>query len=122
MRLVVDMNLSPQWIGFLSKAGHQAAHWSQLGDPRAPDAAIMEWAREHKAVVFTHDLDFSRTLALTGTSGPSVIQLRAQDVSPAGSGGAIMRALDRFEQELAAGALVVIDATRQRIRILPLQN
>jgi len=32
--------------------------------------------------VFTHDLDFGTLLALTRTSGPSVIQVRAHDVLP----------------------------------------
>jgi predicted nuclease of predicted toxin-antitoxin system len=82
----------------------------------------MEWVRGNKAVVFTHDLDFSHILALTQRDGPSAIQLRTQDISPPISGGAIARALTRFEQELAAGALVVIEEARQRVRILPLQN
>jgi predicted nuclease of predicted toxin-antitoxin system len=70
MKLVVDMNLSPEWVSVLREAGWEAEHWSQLGDPRAVDVEIMVWAREHGRVVFTHDLDFGTLLALTQAEGP----------------------------------------------------
>ena len=71
MRLVIDMNLSPIWVGFLKAHGIEAMHWSTIGDIRAKDSVIMAWAREHGFVVFTHDLDFSALLAATGAGGPS---------------------------------------------------
>jgi len=40
-RLLVDMNLSVEWIPLLTAAGHVAVHWSEVGDPRAPDTALM---------------------------------------------------------------------------------
>jgi predicted nuclease of predicted toxin-antitoxin system len=43
-RLLVDMNLSTEWIPLLRAAGHEAVHWSEVGDPRAPDTALMQWA------------------------------------------------------------------------------
>ena len=65
LRIVVDMNLSVEWIPMLEQAGWVAVHWSSIGDPRADDATIMSWAATHDHVVFTHDLDFGTTLALT---------------------------------------------------------
>lgn len=44
MKLLVDMNLSPRWIGVLSKAGVEAVHWSELGVHNAPDSEIMAFA------------------------------------------------------------------------------
>jgi predicted nuclease of predicted toxin-antitoxin system len=35
MRVVVDMNLSPDWIARLHRAGFDAQHWSQIDNPRA---------------------------------------------------------------------------------------
>jgi len=49
LKLLVDMNLSPMWVEELGKVGIEAAHWSTIGDPRAPDQAIFEWARAHHA-------------------------------------------------------------------------
>ena len=82
VRLVVDMNLSVEWITELTRHGWSAIHWSTVGDPRADDITIMAWAVENGDVVFTHDLDFGTTLALTHATGPSVLQVRGQNVLP----------------------------------------
>ena len=57
-RLLVDMNLSTEWIPLLKAAGHDAVHWSDVGDPRAHDNELMVWAQARGYAVFTHDLDF----------------------------------------------------------------
>jgi predicted nuclease of predicted toxin-antitoxin system len=65
MRILIDMNLSPQWVEVLGQHGFEAAHWQQVSDPRAPDHEIMQWARDNNYIVFTHDLDFGTILAAT---------------------------------------------------------
>jgi len=82
MKLVVDMNLSPTWIPVLQAGGHEARHWSDVGDPCAQDSEVMTWARQCGQVVFTHDLDYGALLAVTGAEGPSVIQIRTTDITP----------------------------------------
>jgi predicted nuclease of predicted toxin-antitoxin system len=57
MKIVIDMNLSPDWVKVLQDAGLEAVHWSTMGDIRAADEVIMSWARENEFIVFTHDLD-----------------------------------------------------------------
>lgn len=120
LSVVVDMNLSPEWVPFLDGNGVPAVHWSAVGDPRAADDAIMAWARAGGRVVFTHDLDFTTTLALTQATGPSVIQVRGRAVLPENIGSVVVDAIRRYEAELASGALVVADVTRARVRVLPL--
>ena len=80
----------------------------------------MRWAAEHEYVVFTHDLDFGTMLALTHASGPSVCQIRTEDVSPHGMGDYALQILERHTTELSEGALVVVEPHRSRVRILPL--
>jgi predicted nuclease of predicted toxin-antitoxin system len=104
----------------LTADGWQAAHWSTTGDPRADDADIMAWALANGYLVFTHDLDFGTALALTSATGPSVLQLRGQKVLPDHVGPPVLAALHQYEAELAKGALVVVDAGRNRVRVLPL--
>jgi len=82
MKLLVDMNLSPRWVDVLAAAGIEAAHWSTLGAVNAPDPLIMAYAGTHDFVVLTHDLDFGTILAATHGEKPSVVQIRAEDVSP----------------------------------------
>jgi predicted nuclease of predicted toxin-antitoxin system len=120
LRIVVDMNLSVEWIPLLAQAGWSAVHWSAVGDPRADDATIMAWASANKHVVFTHDLDFGTALALTHAGQPSVIQVRAQQVLPEHLGPMVLSSLTQYEQDLAAGALVVVEPARSRVRVLPL--
>lgn len=120
MRVLVDMNLAPEWAEVLSRNAIPAAHWSAVGDPRAPDAVIMAWAREHGYVVFTHDLDFGTVLAHTHASGPSVVQMRTQDVLPAQVSTIVLATLRRCEDALTRGALVTIDESRERVRLLPI--
>lgn len=119
LRIVVDMNLSVEWIPLLEDAGWPAVHWSVVGDPRAEDATVMAWAAAGKYVVFTHDLDFGTALALTHVREPSVIQVRGQRVLPEYIGAMVLAAIRRYEPELSAGALVVVDPSKSRVRILP---
>ena len=44
MKLLVDMNLSPRWIGLLQDAGWEAVHWSAVGKVSAPDSEVMAYA------------------------------------------------------------------------------
>ncbi len=120
LQLVIDMNLSVEWVAHLALHGWSAVHWSTVGDPRADDTVIMAWARANSRVVFTHDLDFGTTLALTHATGPSVLQVRGQDVLPAHLGPVVVAALRQYETDLQAGALIVVDEKKSRTRVLPI--
>lgn len=122
MKILIDMNLSPEWVEVLEKHGWTAVHWSRVGDPRAEDRVLMEWARTNEYVVFTHDLDFGALLALTQAESPSVIQVRTQDVTPSHLAPAVVEVLRTNESSLAEGALIVLDEGRSRVRILPLSR
>ena len=122
LKLLIDMNLSPDWVAALSKQGWQAIHWSSVGDPRASDREIMSWAQANQHTVFTHDLDFGMLLAITRAEGPSVIQVRAQDVTPPHLENLIVSALQQYGPLLETGALIVVDESKLRVRILPLRE
>jgi predicted nuclease of predicted toxin-antitoxin system len=116
------MNLSPQWAQILNEAGHEAVHWSEIGSPSATDFVLLSHAKNQGFIVFTHDLDFGAILAVTQANAPSVIQLRAQDVTPDHGAKTIITALTKFSAELKEGALISIDEQRARIRLLPLKH
>lgn len=120
VQIIVDMNLSVEWIAELAKHGWSAMHWSTVGDPRAEDSVIMAWALANKYVVFTHDLDFGTILALTHAAGPSVLQVRGQNVLPEHMGPLVVAALRQHENALQAGAIVVVEEKKARVRVLPL--
>ena len=114
------MNLSPEWVPVLQRHGWNAAHWSTVGDPGASDQDIMDWAVAHQYVVFTHDLDFGTMLALSHDSGPSVLQVRVENNLPDYLEDYVLAALNQHEADLSSGALVVVDESRSRVRVLPL--
>ena len=120
LKLLIDMNLSPSWAPTLRKRGWQAGHWSTVGDPRANDRDIMDWAVARQYVVFTHDLDFGTMLALSHKAGPSVLQVRTADTLPDYLEVSVIAALNQHEADLSAGALVVVDESRSRVRVLPI--
>jgi predicted nuclease of predicted toxin-antitoxin system len=122
VKLVIDMNLSPDWVGVLERHGWRAVHWSTVGDPRATDSEILAWADSTKHVVFTHDLGFGAILAANNAQGPSVVQVRAQDVTPGHLETVLMAALRAHEALLEDGALVSVDEANSRVRILPLKK
>jgi predicted nuclease of predicted toxin-antitoxin system len=82
----------------------------------------MGWAREHGYIVFTHDLDFSALLASAGASGPSVLQVRTQDVLPSAIGDHVVRVLQAQSVALQDGAVVTLDEVASRIRVLPIRG
>lgn len=115
------MNLSPRWVGVLANAGFEAAHWSVLGAYNASDSEIMTYAKANDYIVLTHDLDFRTILAATQGEKPSVVQIRADDVSPEVIGKQVIGALLQISTDLTDGALLTIDTSRTRVRLLPLR-
>jgi predicted nuclease of predicted toxin-antitoxin system len=120
MKFLIDMNLSPLWVRFLDEKGFDSVHWSNVGQPSAPDTEIMDYAAANQMIVFTHDLDFGALLANRRSSQPSVVQVRTQDVLPAAIGDIVLRALHASRSQLEDGALVTVDPNRHRIRLLPI--
>ena len=78
----------------------------------------MEWAVANDYVVFTHDLDFGALLAVTRAQGPSVIQIRTQDVMGHSLKDRLVQLLGEYELTLESGALITVDNLRSRVRIL----
>jgi predicted nuclease of predicted toxin-antitoxin system len=120
MKVLIDMNLSPEWREIFAKHGWESVHWSSVGAPTATDKVILEYARSNGYVVLTHDLDFGAILAATGVKAPSVIQMRVQDVLSKNFQEFVIQVLRQFESTLMSGALIVVNESRSRARILPL--
>ncbi len=61
-------------------------------------------------------------LALTHEHSPSVIQLRTKDVRPETMGDMVVYALRSLHDELSRGALLTIQAQKNRFTLLPLRG
>jgi predicted nuclease of predicted toxin-antitoxin system len=119
MKILLDMNISPDWVEYLKNEGFEAVHWVSIGWSTAPDTEIFNWAAKNGFVIFTHDLDFSAILAATNASAPSVFQFRTQDSLPSAIGKTVTQILQQFETQFEQGILLSYDTKRTKVRILP---
>lgn len=122
MKLLLDMNISPSLAVYLREAGVETTHWSEVGDARSTDRSIFEFAHANRLAVVTHDLDFGTLLSRSEARVPSVIQIRADDLSVDALGAKLLAVVNELAIELEAGALVTLDPVRVRFRILPLRG
>ncbi len=120
MRFLVDNNLSPRLARLLTQAGHDAIHVRDLGLTGADDDTIFDAAAGQQRIIIAQDTDFGTILAMRRARFPSLILFRCG----AKSTEAVLRLLSdnlpAFGSDLEAGAVVVIEDARIRVRRLPI--
>jgi predicted nuclease of predicted toxin-antitoxin system len=122
MRLMLDMNLSPEWCAALAVPGWEVRHWNDLGPRDATDSQVIEWARENQHVLLTQDLDFPQLLFATQAGSPSVVLLRLDNELDRAQQARVKQAIIQSAQLLEKGCLMVMDSVRIRIRSLPITD
>jgi predicted nuclease of predicted toxin-antitoxin system len=120
VNILVDMNLSQEWVPLLARPDWTIRRWSEVGKPNAEDQEIAKWAAENNFAVLTQDLDFSDILFMTQAAAPTVILLRAQNENSPQFRAHVQRCLIEVEKQLHTPSLVVIDAHHARWRPLPI--
>jgi predicted nuclease of predicted toxin-antitoxin system len=121
VRFLVDQNLSPRLAAVLGERGHDAVHTSSLGLEVAPDAVILERARNDSRVLISADSDFGTTLASTRAVRPSILYIRrVQGRRVEQIVTLIVDNLDATEDALGEGSIVVLGEGTVRIRRLPI--
>lgn len=122
MKFVLDMGLAQSTARYLQALGHDAVHLRDQGLQRLPDAQIIQKARAESRIILTHDLDFSRLVAISQSRLPSVITFRLKDMRPAQVNRYLNEALNRFAADLQSGALISIGDNGIRVRRLPIAD
>lgn len=121
MTFLVDNALSPQLAKGLRAACLDAVHVRDLGLQGADDVTLFELAAREDRILLSEDTDFGTLLALRESAKPSVILFRHMPNRSAESLTRILlNNLDAVEADLAAGAIVVFEANRIRVRRLPI--
>jgi predicted nuclease of predicted toxin-antitoxin system len=82
----------------------------------------LAYAHRHNLVLITNDLDFSAILAAGAVTGPSVVQLRTQDLLSDAAVSIVANALEAHREDIERGALLSIDEGGTRVRMLPLRR
>jgi len=120
MRFLADAGVSPKTVEFLKQLGHEVAHVRTLGLQRAADADVVARARVDSSVVLTFDLDFGDVLAVGVLDKPSVILFRLADERADSVNRRLATVLAERLAELEAGALILVEDSRYRVRKLPI--
>lgn len=122
MRFLADVGISISTAEMLRAFRHDVSHLSEQGLHRLPDDQILALARREDRVILTFDLDFGDLLAAGPHRLPSAIIFRLRDQTPSSVKPRLLRVISEREEDLQAGALIIIEDNRYRLRRLPIQG
>jgi len=119
VKFLADMGVAQSTVAWLRGQGYDAVHLRDEGLQRLDDGSIVTKARDEGRVILTHDLDFSRIVALSQADSPSVITFRLDDMRPSHVNHYLAQVLARFSSDLEKGVLVSVNERGIRVRPLP---
>jgi predicted nuclease of predicted toxin-antitoxin system len=120
MRFLGDVGVSTSTLKALREAGYDAVHVREQNLHRLPDSAILRNAFEEGRILITFDLDFGDLLAFSRSSFPSVIIFRLHNQTPLNVTRRLFDLLSMEGPRIKAGALVIVEDSRYRVRRLPI--
>ena len=116
------MGFSPTTGTYLAELGYDTTHLINENMETASDTEILNKALYEKRIVLTHDLDFGKLLATSGTKSPSVVIFRLKNMRPETVNKFCERIINRFADALEKGAILSVGDKRIRCHQLPIGN
>ena len=120
MRFLADMGVSQRVAEWLRSKGHDATHLRDEGLQRLPNGEIFAKAIGENRIVLTFDLDFGEIVAGSHGQLASVIVFRLRNGRSANVVARLEDALLKAAAPLQAGAIVIVEESRIRVRQLPI--
>ncbi len=97
-----------------------ASHLRDRDLQRALDPVVLALACDEQRTLLTFDLDFGDLLTRDARTSPSVVLFRLSDERPLSVLRRLLEVLRVAATDLLAGALIVVEDGRYRIRRLPI--
>ena len=86
----------------------------------AADNKIIDYARRTGRICVTLDADFHALLAMSNSTGPSVIRIRQEGLQGTQLANLLLAILQKVEAQLQRGAMVTASEEMLRLRHLPI--
>lgn len=122
MKFLADMGISQSTVMWLRGNGHDAIHIRDAAMKSAPDLEIVAKAKKEERIVLTCDLDFGTIMSVSEEKYPSVIILRLENETPANVNRRLEQVLEESSSSLKEGAIIVVEDSRHRVRLLPVKR
>ena len=116
MKFLVDVNASGAVARWLAEMGHDVVQVAEK-DPRMPDEEILRWVVREERVIVTTDRDFKEMIWREGKAHCGV--LRLENLPRAERKRLLEDVMAHYAEELKAGAIVIAQSKKVRIRRLP---
>jgi predicted nuclease of predicted toxin-antitoxin system len=120
MRFLADMGVSQRVVEWLRSSGHDAIHLRDEGLQKLPDGEIFQKAIRELRIVLTFDLDFGEIVAASRGGMVSVVLFRLHNARADFVIQRLDTVLGTSAEELAHGAVVLVEDARHRVRKLPI--
>jgi predicted nuclease of predicted toxin-antitoxin system len=120
MRFLADMGVSMRVVESLRSSGHDAIHLREEGLQRLPNGEIFQKAIREERIVLTFDIDFGEIVAASSGRSVSVVLFRLRNTRADFVIQRLKIVLEQSTEELAQGAVVLVEDGRYRVRRLPI--
>lgn len=120
MRFLADMGVSLGIVRWLRQNGHDATHLREQGLKTLDDGLIFVKADVEHRSILTWDLDFPEILALSGSRTVSAVVFRLNNTCTPNVIQRLARVLEDSAQDLEEGAIISVEDSRHRVRLLPI--
>jgi predicted nuclease of predicted toxin-antitoxin system len=116
MRFLLDMNVPPTVAARLRAEGHDAIHAVEAGLSDLSDHEIFARASGDARIVVTFDLDFGEIAGAIGAGTAGVVLLRLKLARQSHLWNRLSIAITEAGDALEAGAIVLVEDARMRVR------